>query len=36
MSYPVGMLADRYGSLPVLNVGYALGVLTAIMTAMAF
>jgi predicted MFS family arabinose efflux permease len=36
MSYPVGMLADRCGSLPVLNVGYALGVLTAIMTAMAF
>jgi predicted MFS family arabinose efflux permease len=36
MSYPVGMLADRYGSLPVLNLGYALGVLTAIMTAMAF
>jgi MFS family permease len=36
MSYPVGMLADRYGSLPVLIVGYALGVLTAIMTAMAF
>ena len=36
MSYPVGMLADRYGSLPVLIVGYTLGVLTAIMTAMAF
>jgi len=36
MSYPVGMLADRYGSLPVLIVGYALGVLTASMTAMAF
>lgn len=36
MSYPVGVLADRYGSLPVLIVGYALGVLTAIMTAMAF
>jgi MFS family permease len=36
MSYPVGMLADRYGSLPVLIVGYALGVLTAVMTAMAF
>ena len=36
MSYPVGMLADRYGSLPVLIVGYTLGVLTAIMAAMAF
>jgi MFS family permease len=36
MSYPVGILADRYGSLPVLIVGYTLGVLTAIMTAMAF
>jgi hypothetical protein len=36
MSYPVGMLADRYGSLPVLIVGYLLGVLTAAMTAMAF
>jgi MFS family permease len=36
MSYPVGMLADRYGSLPVLIVGYLLGVLTAFITAMAF
>jgi MFS family permease len=36
MSYPVGMLADRYGSMPVLIVGYLLGVLTAVMTAMAF
>ena len=36
MSYPVGMLADRFGSLPVLIVGYTLGALTAIMTAMAF
>jgi MFS family permease len=36
MSYPVGMLADRFGSLPVLIVGYVLGVLTAFMTAMAF
>lgn len=36
MSYPVGVLADRCGSLPVLIVGYALGALTAIMTAMAF
>jgi MFS family permease len=36
MSYPVGMLADRFGSLPVLIVGYLLGVLAAVMTAMAF
>ncbi|MCU0560024.1 MAG: MFS transporter [Desulfobacterales bacterium] len=36
MSYPVGMLADRIGSLPVLIAGYALGVLTAVMTAAAF
>jgi MFS family permease len=36
MSYPIGMLADRCGSLPVLIVGYVLGVVTAVMTAMAF
>lgn len=36
MSYPVGVLADRFGSLPVLMVGYVLGVVTAVMTAMAF
>lgn len=36
MSYPVGVLADRIGPLPVLIVGYTLGVLTASMTAMAF
>jgi predicted MFS family arabinose efflux permease len=36
MSYPVGVLADRHGSLPVLIVGYTLGAMTAIMTAMAF
>jgi MFS family permease len=36
MSYPVGVLADRCGSLPVLIVGYVLGVVTAVMTAMAF
>jgi len=35
-SYPVGMLADRIGSLPVLSAGYALGVLTALLTAAAF
>jgi MFS family permease len=36
LSYPVGMLADRYGSLPVLITGYLMGVLTAVSTAMAF
>ncbi len=36
LSYPVGMLADRCGSLPVLVVGYVLGVLTAVLTALAF
>lgn len=36
LSYPVGVLADRFGSLPVLIVGYVLGVLTAVMTALAF
>lgn len=35
-SYPVGALADRFGSLPVLVVGYALGALTAVCTALAF
>jgi MFS family permease len=35
-SYPVGVFADRLGSLPVLVVGYMLGVTTAILTAMAF
>lgn len=35
-SYPIGVLADRYGSMPVLMVGYAMGTLTAIMTALAF
>jgi MFS family permease len=35
-SYPVGVLADRFGSLPVLVVGYTLGVTTAILTATAF
>ena len=36
MSYPIGVLADRYGSMPVLTVGYVLGALTGIITAMAF
>lgn len=35
-SYPVGVLADRFGPLPVLVVGYGLGVLTAVLTATAF
>ena len=35
-SYPVGVVADRIGHLPVLIVGYALGVLTAVLTALAF
>ncbi|QXZ17220.1 MFS transporter [Pseudomonas sp. AO-1] len=36
VSYPVGMLADRFGSLPMLVAGYALGTLTAVLTALAF
>jgi len=36
VSYPVGVLADRLGHLPVLVAGYVLGVLTAVLTAMAF
>jgi MFS family permease len=36
VSYPVGVLADRFGSLPVLVVGYALGALTAVGTVLAF
>lgn len=36
MSYPAGALADRFGSLPVLIAGYALGALTAVLTALAF
>ncbi|HEX9905170.1 MAG TPA: MFS transporter [Propylenella sp.] len=35
-SYPVGALADRYGSRAVLIAGYALGVLTAALMAFAF
>lgn len=35
-SYPVGVLSDRFGSLPVLIVGYLLGVTTATLTATAF
>jgi MFS family permease len=36
MSYPVGALADRVGHLPVLIAGYALGAMTALLTAVAF
>ncbi|WP_119353479.1 MFS transporter [Azohydromonas sediminis] len=35
-SVPVGALADRFGTLPVLLAGYALGALTAALTALAF
>ncbi|MFN4130009.1 MAG: MFS transporter [Paracoccaceae bacterium] len=35
-SYPVGVLADRLGPQRVLVVGYALGVLTAVLMAAAF
>ncbi len=35
-SWPVGWLADRFGHLPVLVVGYALGAMTAVVTALAF
>lgn len=36
VSYPVGALADRFGSRPVLLTGYALGALTAALAAAAF
>lgn len=36
VSYPIGHLADRVGHLPVLMAGYALGTLTAVLTALAF
>lgn len=35
-SYPIGVMADRFGSLPVLVAGYGLGALTAILVALAF
>jgi MFS family permease len=35
-SYPIGVLADRYSALGVLVFGYALGVLTAGLMALAF
>lgn len=36
VSFPVGVLADRIGSLPVLVVGYALGALNSLGTMLAF
>lgn len=36
VSYPIGVLADRIGHLPVLLAGYVLGVSTAILIALAF
>lgn len=36
VSFPVGILADRYGSLTILVFGYGLGALTAILTALTF
>jgi len=36
VSYPVGVLADRVGHLPVLVAGYVVGALTAVLTALAF
>ena len=36
VSYPIGIMADRVGHLPVLVVGYVLGALTAILTGLAF
>lgn len=36
VSYPVGVVADRVGHLPMLIVGYVLGALTAVLTALAF
>jgi hypothetical protein len=35
-SYPIGVLADWFGSLPVLRIGYALGALTAFLTGLFF
>jgi MFS family permease len=36
VSYPVGVVADRVGHLSILISGYVLGVLTAVLTALAF
>jgi MFS family permease len=35
-SFPVGALADRFGASMILRFGYALGTLTAVLTALAF
>jgi MFS family permease len=35
-SYPIGVAADRYGHRPVLILGYVLGVVTALLTVLAF
>lgn len=35
-SYPVGVLADRFGAMPTLITGYFLGTITAFMTGLAF
>ena len=35
-SYPIGVLADRYGQLSVLVFGYVLGMATAVLVAVAF
>jgi MFS family permease len=36
MSYPIGILADRFGHQTVLVIGYSLGALTATLTVIAF
>jgi MFS family permease len=36
VSFPVGYAADRFGHLPVLIAGYALGAATAVLTALSF
>lgn len=36
VSFPVGVLADKLGSLPVLIMGYVLGTLTAVLMALAW
>ncbi|WP_028318411.1 MFS transporter [Desulfobulbus elongatus] len=35
-SFPIGVLADRFGHVPILVAGYVLGVLAALLTAGAF
>jgi MFS family permease len=35
-SFPIGVLADRFGHMPMLIAGYVLDVLTAVLTAGAF